>query len=136
MSQTLLIHGAWGGAWECEETHEGLRKLGHQARAIDLPGHGQFEADKAEVTMDAYVQTGIEAAEVIERLVYGAAMLPKNGDTPLGLMQGDNAGELLTKIEFTEDQSYATVAPEVVRIVLLNDIDDSNTSRALSLTLR
>jgi pimeloyl-ACP methyl ester carboxylesterase len=146
-----LIHGAWGGAWEFSETIKGLRKLGHEASAIDLPGHGQFEAPIAEVTMDAYVQTVIDAAEAIEgqivlvghslggaiisqvaeriphkieRLVYVAAMLPKNGDTPLGLMQSDEGGELLSLLDFSDDQSYVTVGPEAVKSVLLNDVSD------------
>jgi len=149
MAHLLLIHGAWGGAWEFQETLEGLRKQGDQATAIDLPGHGDFESPIAEVTMDAYVQTVIDAAEAIEgpiilvghslggaiisqvaeriphkieRLVYVAAMLPKNGDTPLGLMQSDEAGELLPKLEFSADQTYVTVGPEAVKQTLLHDV--------------
>ncbi|MFT7669471.1 MAG: pimeloyl-ACP methyl ester carboxylesterase [Planctomycetota bacterium] len=149
MGHLLLIHGAWGGAWEFQETLEGLRKQGHQASAIDLPGHGQFEAPIADVTMDTYVQTVIDAAEAlegniilvghslggaiisqvaekiprkIERLVYVAAVLPKNGETPLGLMQGDEAGELLSRLEFSDDQSYVTVDPETVKQTLLHDV--------------
>lgn len=151
MSHLLLIHGAWGGAWEFEAILKGLRKLGHAASAIDLPGHGDFAAPIAEVTMDAYVQTVVDAAEAIdgpvilvghslggaiisqvaeriphkmERLIYVAAMLPKKGDTPLGLMQGDAAGVLLSRLEFSDDQSYVTVGPEAVKEVLLNDVRD------------
>ncbi|MFT5286682.1 MAG: pimeloyl-ACP methyl ester carboxylesterase [Planctomycetota bacterium] len=149
MSHLLLIHGAWGGAWEFEETLEGLRNKGHRATAIDLPGHGQFTVPIAEVTMEAYVQTVIDAAEAIEgpivlvghslggaiisqvaekvphkieRLVYVAAILPSNGQTPLGLMQSDEAGELLTQLEFSEDGSFVAVGPEVVKSALLNDV--------------
>ena len=152
MSHLLLIHGAWGGAWEFDATINGLRKLGHQTSAIDLPGHGHFDAPIAEVTMDAYVQTVIDAAQAmegqiilvghslggaiisqvaeripqkIERLIYVAAMLPQNGDTPLGLMQGDEEGELLSRLEFSGDQSYVTVGPEAVKSVLLNDVADA-----------
>jgi len=149
MSHLLLIHGAWGGAWEFEETLRGLGKLGHQASAVDLPGHGNFKVPIAEVTMDAYVQTVVNAAEAIEgpivlvghslagaiisqvaeriphkieRLVFVAAILPKNGQTPLGLMQSDKDGELLARIKFSEDQSYVTVDPETVKSVFLNDV--------------
>ncbi len=149
MSHLLLIHGAWGGAWEFEETLKGLRQLGHEASAIDLPGHGQDLTPMPEVTMDAYVERVIAATESIEgpivlvghslggaiisqvaeripnkieRLVFVAAMLPKNGDTPLALMQSDSEGELLPKLVFSEDQSYVTVNPEDVRSILLNDV--------------
>lgn len=149
MSQILLVHGAWGGAWEFEETLQGLRQRGHQASAIDLPGHGQDHAPISEVTMNAYVDrvvTAVEALEgrivlvghslggaiisqvaerlsaKIERLVFVAAMLPKSGDTPLALMQSDEAGELLPKLIFSENQSYVTVTPEDVESVLLHDV--------------
>ncbi len=158
MSKLLLVHGAWGGAWEFQDTVEGLRKRGHQATAIDLPGHGRFDAPIADVTMDAYVQTVIDAAEAIdgqivlvghslggavisqvaerisrkiERLVYVAAMLPKNGDTPLGLMQGDEAGELLPKLEFSEDKTYVTLGPDAVKETLLHDVRDPERLAAL-----
>lgn len=151
MNHLLLIHGAWGGAWEFEEIVTGLQNLGHQASAIDLPGHGQSEAPIAEVTMDAYVQTVVDAAEAIEgeiilvghslggavvsqvaeriprkvgRLVYVAGFLPRNGDTAMGLMQSDEAGELLPWLTFSEDRSFVTVGPEAVKTVLLNDVTD------------
>ncbi len=149
MSQLLLIHGAWGGAWEFEDTLHGLRQRGHNARAIDLPGHGDDKTPLAEVTMDAYVQRVIDAAktiegpivlvghslggaiissvaeripEQIERLVYVAAMLPKSGQTPMGLMESDEAGELLSRLSFAADQSYATVAAADVEELLLHDV--------------
>lgn len=149
MSHILLVHGAWGGAWEFEETLEGLGKLEHQASAVDLPGHGNFKVPIAEVTMDAYVQTVVNAAEAvegpivlvghslagavisqvaeriphkIERLVFVAAILPRNGQTPLELMQSDKDSELLAQLKFSEDQSYVTIGPEAVRSVFLNDV--------------
>ena len=149
MSHLLLIHGAWGGAWEFQETITGLKQRGYNASTIDLPGHGDRQTPIPEVTMDAYVQSVIDAAEAIdgqvvlvghslggaiisqvaekiphkiERLVYVAAMLPKNGETPLGLMQSDEAGELLPRLKFSEDQSYVTVEDDDVKSILLNDV--------------
>lgn len=151
MKHLLLIHGAWGGAWEFEETLDGLRNLGHVATAIDLPGHGQNEASLADVTMEAYVQTVVDAVEaidgevllaghslggavisqvaeriphMIQRLVYVAAILPKNGDSALGLMQSDSAGELLPHLEFSRDQTYVTVPENAVKSFLLHDVKD------------
>ena len=51
-------------------------------------------------------------------------MLPKNGDTPIGLMQSDIAGELLPRILFSKDQSYATLKEDDVREVMLHDVRD------------
>ena len=85
--------------------------------------------------MDAYVQAVVDAADAIEgpivlvghslagaavsqvaeriprkieRLIYVAALLPKNGDTPLGLMQSDVEGELLAQLQFSEDGASLT----------------------------
>jgi pimeloyl-ACP methyl ester carboxylesterase len=149
MSNLLLVHGAWGGAWEFEEIVDSLNTRGLRAEAIDLPGHGRRPLPIAEVTMDAYVDGVIDKVrgadgqtvlighslagavvsqvaeripEKIERLVYVCAVLPKNGDTVLGLMQSDEAGELLPRIVFSDDQSYATLEADDVRNLLLHDV--------------
>lgn len=97
--------------------------------ALDLPGHGENKADIPDVTMQSYVNTIVEAieklndkvvlvghslagaiisqvAEVIpekiDRLVYVAAMLLKDGDSALGVMQNDPGGELLPNTIFSE----------------------------------
>lgn len=152
MKHILFIHGAWGGAWEFQEVLENLSERGHQARAIDLPGHGKNEAPISEVTMEAYVDRVIEEARAIaepivlvghsmagaiisqvaeripnqiERLVYVAAALPRNGETVLGMMQSDEDGQLLSKIEFSEDQSFATLKAEDVESLLLHDVREA-----------
>jgi len=151
MSNYLLIHGAWGGAWEFDETIKGLEAHGHRAAAIDLPGHGKSKEPISEVTMKAYIARVLDAlnpidgpvvlvghslagaivsqvAELapdkIERLIFVAAMLPKTGDTPLGLMQSDSAGELLPVLKFSDDESYVTVGRSEVESLLLNDVNE------------
>ncbi len=110
MKHILFIHGAWGGAWEFEEIIETLNKRGLHSHAIDLPGHGQNKAAIPEVTMEAYVSQVIKAIQAIdgqvilvghslagavisqvgeripgeiERLIYVAASLPKNGESAM-----------------------------------------------------
>lgn len=151
MSNLLLIHGAWGGAWEFEETIAGLKRQGHQAYAVDLPGHGESNEPISEVTMAAYVQRVVEAADAIdgkivlvghslggaiitqvaeriphkiERLVFVAAILPRNGQTSMELMSSDEDGGLLPRLVFSDDESYATVDDETVKAVLLNDVEE------------
>ncbi len=151
MKNYLLVHGAWGNAAEFDEVVKLLSTDGSLVTAIDLPGHGENKSPIAEVTMDAYVQSVIntiteldkkvtlvghslagaiisQVAEIIpesiDRLVYVAAMLPKSGDTPLGLMQSDKKGELLPKIIFSADQTYATLKEEDIRGILLHDVKD------------
>ena len=152
MKHILFIHGAWGGAREFREIIESLTELGHQASAIDLPGHGLNEVPTSEVTMQAYVDRIIEETRthaepivlvghsmagaiisqvaeqvpnLIERLVYVAATLPRNGETVLGLMQSDEGGQLLSQIVFSEDQSFATLRTEDVESLLLHDVKEA-----------
>jgi pimeloyl-ACP methyl ester carboxylesterase len=153
MSNILLVHGAWGGAWEFEEVIAGLHERGHQALAIDLPGHGELsDVARADVTMNAYVDRVVESLEEqqgnvtlvghslagavisqvaervpekIARLIYVAAMLPANGDTPLGSMKSDRHGKLLAKLVFSSDESYATLEKQDIIDVLLHDVDDA-----------
>jgi pimeloyl-ACP methyl ester carboxylesterase len=151
MKNYVLVHGAWGGAWEFEELSTLLAADGSKVVAVDLPGHGNNKAPIADVTLAAYVQRVAEEIEKldgevilvghslagsiisqvaenvpqrIEQLIYVAASIPRSGDTVLGLMESDEQGQLLPDIIFSEDMSYATVTPEMVRDLLLHDVDD------------
>ena len=151
MKNYLLIHGAWGGAWEFNEVVQHLSADGSNVKAIDLPGHGNNTLPVSEVTMASYVETVIEAinkmdgkvilvghslagaiisqvaeaiSEQIERLIYVAAILPVTGDSPLALMESDEDGELLKNVIFSEDMSIATLRNQDVRNLLLNDVTD------------
>jgi pimeloyl-ACP methyl ester carboxylesterase len=150
MKNYILVHGAWGGAWEFDDVVNLLTKTGNKATAVDLPGHGKNQVPLAEITMQAYVNTLLNvikkqdervilvghslagaviarvselAPELIERLIFVAAVLPKNKQSALELMQNDEHG-LLPHVVFSEDQTYATVQDETVRTRFLNDVTD------------
>lgn len=158
MNHYVLVHGAWGEASEFEEVMKLLSADGSTVIALDLPGHGNNYKPIHKVTMDAYVQRVIEAindldqkvilighslagmviSQVAEnlpnkvaRLVYVCAMLPKNGDTGLGLMQSDKEGQLLSKVIFSEDRTFATLKAEDIRNILLHDADDKHIKKML-----
>ncbi len=151
MKNYILVHGAWGGAWEFADVVNLLSADGSKVTALDLPGHGENKRALADVSMAAYVSTVVDAvneqegkvilvghslagaviaqvaediSEKIDRLIFVAAILPASGETPLGLMQSDDRGQLLPNVIFSADQSYGTVTEETVRTVLLNDIKD------------
>ena len=151
MSNIILVHGAWGGAWEFSDVVNLLSNDSNKVTALDLPGHGENKQPLANVTMAAYVKAVVDAVNAqnekvilvghslagaiisqvaeeipdkIDRLIFVAAILPADGETPLGLMQSDEQGQLLPNTIFSEDQTYATVTEETVRTVLLNDIND------------
>jgi len=151
MKNYILVHGAWGGAWEFSKVIELLSADRSKVIAVDLPGHGDNQVPIAEVTMNAYVQkvsdiindlgekvilvghslAGSIISQVaenipdkIDRLIYVAASLPKSGDTVMSLMQSDKKSELLPNIILSEDQSYATLKNEDIANLLLHDVVD------------
>lgn len=63
MSDILLVHGAAHGAWCWHRVIPALAELGHRARAIDLPSHGDDRTDPATVTLDAYADAILAATE-------------------------------------------------------------------------
>ncbi|WP_063712971.1 alpha/beta fold hydrolase [Nocardia jiangxiensis] len=101
----VLVHGGFHGAWCWGRTISELRQLGHDAIAIDLPGHGDRRDQRSTLSdrRDAIVEAvepgdvlvghssgGYDitvAADVIpellRHLVYLAASLPLEGRTLL-----------------------------------------------------
>lgn len=61
MSDILLVHGAAHGAWCWHRVLPLLRAMGHAARAIDLPAHGDDPTDPSEVTLDLYADAILAA---------------------------------------------------------------------------
>jgi pimeloyl-ACP methyl ester carboxylesterase len=61
MAETfVLVHGAWHGAWCWAAVINQLELLGDRAFAVDLPGHGMNRANRAEVTLDSYVDSVVK----------------------------------------------------------------------------
>jgi pimeloyl-ACP methyl ester carboxylesterase len=154
----VLIHGAWEDSTIWNQVSPVLESRGHTVTAIDLPGHGANLRDLADVTLDGYVESAVTAIKSIdhqivlvghsmagavisqiaeqipakiERLIYVAAFLLKEGDSVLAAMQSDSDGELLSQIVFSEDQSYATVPEQVLRSVGFHDVDEEVIQRVL-----
>jgi pimeloyl-ACP methyl ester carboxylesterase len=97
----VLIHGGFHGAWCWSRTVPELHRLGHDAIAIDIPGHGDRLHDEATLAsrLDAVLDVlepgdvlvghsggGLEitraadaAPDLVSHLVYLAAALPLEG---------------------------------------------------------
>jgi pimeloyl-ACP methyl ester carboxylesterase len=97
----VLVHGGFHGAWCWERTIDALVELGHEAVAVDLPGHGTRVAETATMQgrLDAVTSVmrvgdvlvghsggGFEvtraadaAPEMVRHVVYLAAALPLEG---------------------------------------------------------
>lgn len=63
MAKILLIHGAAHGAWCWRDTIPALAAFGHDATAIDLPGHGQDPTPIEDVTLDDYARAILDAID-------------------------------------------------------------------------
>ena len=63
MSDFLLIHGSCHGAWCWDDLIPHLTAMGHTARAIDLPSHGQDMTPAGEVTLDLYARAIVAAID-------------------------------------------------------------------------
>lgn len=115
MAVFVLIHGAWHGAWCWEKVVPLLKQAGHEVFAPDLPGHGQDKTPLQEITLNHYVNSvcalideinspiilvghsmaGIVISQVaehrsytIQKLVYLAAFLPRDGESMFTVAQG------------------------------------------------
>jgi pimeloyl-ACP methyl ester carboxylesterase len=63
MSDFLLVHGSCHGAWAFDRLIPELEALGHTARAIDLPSHGEDKTPPREVTLDLYAEAILAAID-------------------------------------------------------------------------
>jgi pimeloyl-ACP methyl ester carboxylesterase len=108
MSEFVLVHGAWHGAWCWYKVVPELEALGHAVHVVELPSHGIDKTPIAEVTLDAYVERvgsvlaecgepavlvghsmgGIVISQAAERyadlirgLIYLTALLLKDGES-------------------------------------------------------
>ena len=123
----ILIHGGFHGAWCWERTIAELGKLGHEALAIDLPGHGarRWERSTLADRRDAIVEVMREGdvlvghsgggfditlaadarPELVHHMVYLAASMPIEG-RPLveatgGATKADSNGGEIAKLSST-----------------------------------
>lgn len=81
MAALLLVHGSCHGAWCWREVIPALEALGHAARAIDLPAHGEDRTPAAAATLDGYAGAILAAIGAPVTLVaHSAAGYPATPD--------------------------------------------------------
>lgn len=158
MKHYVLVHGAWEGSWSWDGTRPVLENHGHTVTTVDLPGSPGNKQAIPRVTMDSYVQSVANAIspldhkvilvghslagavisqvaeqmpEKIERLIYAAGFLLKNGDSVIEAMQRDPDGEFLPELTFSEDESYVTASEQTWRDKAFHDVEEANTRDAL-----
>lgn len=158
MSHYILIHGAWEESRMWQEVSPVLEKDGHRVTAIDLPGHGENKQPISQVTMANYIEsvvsdikqyedkvilvghsmTGAVISQVaelipekIEKLIYVAAFLLKEGGSVLEAMHSDRDGKFFPEVIFSEDQTIATVPEQALRNIGFHDVEEKVIQRVL-----
>ncbi len=145
MADFLLIHGAAHGAWCWRDVIPALERLGHTARAIDLPGHGDDKTPYTEVTLDGYrdaildvidtpvtlvghsmggypITAAAEAApEKITQLIYLCAYVPAPGLSLAQRRMQAKEQPLLPAIRMTENRKGWTVDPGMIEPLFYHD---------------
>jgi len=145
VSTYVLVHGAWHGSWCWDRLVPLLEQKGHRVEAHDLPGHGRDKTPVSGVSMEAYVDSvckilslgGViitQAAEYrpekIEILVYIAAVLLRNGESPLNVPDTDS---LLGPNMIMAEDGSVTIKDEVIREAWYSDCCDEDVAWAKSL---
>ena len=138
MARFILIHGAWQGAWSWREIVPRLRVQGHDAIAIDLPGHGEDRSPLETVSFQDYVDSTTRAVNAsrenallvghsmggaviarvaeldpgrVRALVYVSALLPRGGQSMMSFVEGFDP-EYLAQLQWAPDRRTARISPE------------------------
>jgi pimeloyl-ACP methyl ester carboxylesterase len=158
MSNFVLVHGSWHGAWCWYKIVPRLRALGHHVEAVDLPSHGRDWTAPADVTLDNYVERIHEAIdrapgpvvvvahsrgglaatqaaegrhEQINTLVYLAAFVPRNGESVLDILTTPDTDSLIpSNLDFAPDGSWDMLRAEAFETALYADCSDEDVALA------
>jgi len=60
----VLVHGGFHGAWCWERTIEELGRIGHDATAVDLPGHGERQGEAEPTTFAGRAQSSLPNSRI------------------------------------------------------------------------
>lgn len=148
MADILLVHGSAHGAWCWQETIPALKALGHNAKAIDLPSHGDDTTPVNEVTLDLYTDRVLSALdkprvvvghsmagypislvaerapEMIQRLIYLCAYVPKQGHTLSQMRKLATRQPLVSAFVLAEDRKSFTFDPAQIKDRFYADCTD------------
>jgi len=155
MSEFLLIHGACHGAWCWRDTIPALEALGHSARAIDLPGHGDDRTPVEAVTLDAYrdavlaacgpetvlvghsmggyaiAAAAAHAPGAMRGLIFVCAYAPVSGMSLADMRRAAPRQPLLPAIRRAADGQSFTIDPAMARDVFYHDCSDEQVAYAV-----
>ncbi|WP_372836921.1 alpha/beta fold hydrolase [Puniceibacterium confluentis] len=155
MAEFLLIHGSCHGAWSWRYLTRELASLGHTARALDLPGHGQDRTPISEISLDCYAEAILDAmhgptivvghsmagypisraADLaplhFRRLVYLCAYVPWTDHSLVEMRLRAPRQPIMKAIRKSGDGKSFSILPEHAREIFYHDCDDRDVAYAL-----
>ncbi len=155
MARFLLIHGSWHGAWCWRDVLPALRGRGHEAEAIDLPGHGADRTPAGDVTLDGYADAVVSAlrpetilvghsmggypitaaaeraAKRIASLVYVAAYVPLSGLSLSEMRERGPRQPLVEAMVKAEDGLTVGLDPDQIQAKFYHDCPKGTLEYAL-----
>ncbi len=156
MADILLIHGAAHGAWCWRAVVPLLQGMGHHARAIDLPGHGEDQTSIRNVTLQAYARAIVDACDgptvlvghsmggyaitaaaamdpsIVSRLIYLCAYVPQQGVTLSQMRKQAPRQPLLQAVMMSGDGQSFTIDPQKAQALFYHDCPADDVSFALA----
>lgn len=159
-TQLVLVHGSWHGAWCWEKIIPLLAREGHEAVALDLPGHGRDRTPPSRISLRAYADSicqvldaqpepavlvghsmgGVaisRAAELrpgkIKALVFLAAYLLRDGESMFEVAQRDKDSLVLPNLIVDKAKGELTLCEEAVKEIFYGSCPDEDVARARSL---
>ena len=156
MADFLLIHGSGHGAWAWRDVLPRLHALGHEARAIDLPGHGDDPTPLEAVRLEGYrdailaalgdrtvlvghsmggypITAAAEAAPGrVAALVYLCAYVPVAGQSLADMRRAGPRQPLAPAIRRAGDGLSFTFDPSMARDIFFHDCPDEAVAFALA----
>lgn len=156
MTDFVLVHGSWMGAWAWQRVEPLLTSAGARAIAIDLPGYGADTTPVPEITLQAYADkalAAIDAAaesvilvrhsmagivvstaaeqrpEKLAAVVYVAAYMLPAGESVFSFSQAtpEFAGsQVMGYLEIDQEAGTSRIKPEGVGPLFVNDGTDAD----------
>jgi pimeloyl-ACP methyl ester carboxylesterase len=161
MARIVLVHGAFGGAWNWEGIAGRLEAAGHRVQTLDLPGAGADHTPVEEITLAAYAQRvgevlasdpepamlvghsmgGVVVTQAasdhpgrVARLVYVCAFMPSDGQSLLDLTQLPEGADdqIQANIVVEGDPPVAHLSAEATRQAVYNCCTDEQAEYGVS----